>query len=81
MKSPSRANRRDQRARLKKKRRFRWGRDLRNDPQTLSALVDTACPCSCAMCDNPRKFTGELTLQERRANQPDARRERFAVDP
>lgn len=25
-------------------------------------------PCSCFMCGNPRKFWGELTMQEKRAD-------------
>lgn len=38
-------------------------------------LIDSAaglyanhgCNCSCSMCGNPRRYFGELTLQERRA--------------
>ncbi len=28
-------------------------------------------PCSCWMCGNPRRYFGERSLQERRANQED----------
>lgn len=52
--------------RLKAKRRFCWGQDLRyeeNDKYYLA--VDTPKPCSCAACGNPRKYNKERTLQEK----------------
>lgn len=29
-------------------------------------LIQTPCPCSCAMCGNSRRHFGERTIQERR---------------
>jgi len=51
----NRAIRRGHVQRLKNKRRFHFGRDLRNDPVSLAKAVDTPTPCSCAMCCNIRK--------------------------
>lgn len=61
-----RALRRHHVARLKRSRRFHWGRDLAQEPKPLAKAVDTPCPCSCWMCGNPRRYFGELTPQERR---------------
>lgn len=61
------AVRRHHRERLKKSRRFHWGRDLSSEPSRLGMAVDTPHPCSCAMCGNPRKHFDELTLQELKA--------------
>lgn len=60
---------RKHRARLKRNRRFYWGRDLLQEPGMLSRTVETPCTCSCWMC-RPRKYDGE-TMQERRAKQDD----------
>jgi hypothetical protein len=51
-----RAIRRAHRARLKKARRFHWGRRLRGS--ALGMVVDTPTPCSCWMCGNPRRYFG-----------------------
>lgn len=61
----SRSIRRHHRTRLKAKRRFHWGRDLRQEPKALSQAIDTPCPCSCWGCGNPRRNLGERTRQER----------------
>lgn len=60
------ALRRHHHQRLKKSRRYRWGRDLRREPHQLAKVINTPTPCSCPMCGNPRRYFGELTLQERR---------------
>ena len=66
MKKHSRAQRRHDRARLKKKRRNHWGygRDgwrsychvgINEMPKDVAGMVvDTPTPCSCYMCGNPR---------------------------
>jgi len=66
----SRAQRRHDRARLKKKRHTHWGygkqgwrsycgteRDSQYEmsPTTLGMVVNTPTPCSCYMCGNPRR--------------------------
>jgi hypothetical protein len=61
------AERRHHRERLKKARRFHWGRDLRGEDQQIGLAVDTPTPCSCPMCGNPRKFFGDKSIQERSA--------------
>lgn len=66
--SRGRAWRRHQRARLKAARKHYWN-GWRSDPSASSRLVKTPTPCSCAMCGNPRKYFGEPTLQEQRADQ------------
>jgi len=58
------------RERLKAKRRFHWGQDLLlNDNDKKHIVVDTPTPCSCWMCGNPRKYSGEKTKQERSFDQ------------
>ena len=42
------------------------GRETESIEQRARYLVQTPCPCSCAMCGNPRKHFGERTIQERR---------------
>lgn len=64
MKDTKRMLRRHHVARLKKARRFHWGRDLINDPKRLAKTVNTPCSCSCHMCGNPRKWWNEKTMQE-----------------
>jgi hypothetical protein len=65
-----RSERRAHIERLKKKRRFYWGKDLHHinnelDPgRQLGMVVDTPKPCSCWMCSNPRRGLNERTLQE-----------------
>ncbi len=60
---------RHHRDRLKKNRRFHWGRDLLHEEKNLSKAIDTPCPCSCFMCGNPRRYFKALTMQERRAQE------------
>lgn len=48
------AQRRADRARLRKKRgRYWWGHRL--TAKEASMVVDTPTPCSCWMCGNPRR--------------------------
>lgn len=65
MKDMSRAIRRHHAARLKRARRFYFGRDFRNDPHGLGMVLHTPTPCSCWMCGNPRRHVGR-TRQELR---------------
>lgn len=60
------ADRRRQAARLRAKRQFHWGRDLRGEPKHLAKAVNTPKPCSCAACGNKRRICG-ATMQERKA--------------
>jgi len=61
-----RAIRRHHRARLLKARRNHYGGDWA--AIAGGKLVNTATPCSCWMCGNPRKYTGELTIAELKAD-------------
>jgi hypothetical protein len=65
-KSTKRAIRRHHLARLKRARRFYFGRNLTNEAVILGKLANTATPCSCFMCGSPRRYFLELTMQERR---------------
>lgn len=65
MKETKRAIRRHHIKRLKRNRIIWWGRKL--DAKEISQVVDTPTPCSCSMCGNPRKWFGESTIQERKA--------------
>lgn len=65
-KSTKRAIRRHHLARVKRARRFFFGRNLTNEAAILGKLAHTATPCSCFMCGNPRRYFLELTMQERR---------------
>lgn len=68
-KNMSRAARRSETRRLKAKRRFYYGRDLAQDPVRLGIVVHTAANCSCHYCRNPRRHSGERTIQELRVLQ------------
>ncbi len=57
-----RAMRRAQVQRLKKNRARWWGRDL--SPKEKGLAVNTPTVCSCSICGNPRKYSGERTVQE-----------------
>ena len=35
-------------------------------PKRVGMAVHTACACSCWMCGNPRRHSGERTIQERK---------------
>lgn len=50
----SKAQRRHHEARIKAKRRFTYGRDLRDDPRALGMAAATPTPCSCWLCDNQK---------------------------
>lgn len=40
------------------------------DPRNIGKVASThGKPCSCWMCGNPRRYFGELTVQERRFHQ------------
>lgn len=71
LKNHARALRRHHRARLKKNRRYYWGREGLADwtPCSLGKAIDTPHPCSCLGCGNSRRWLGERTIQERRAYQ------------
>lgn len=60
-----RAVRRHHRERLKKVRKGHWGY-FDKTPRQLGILVNTSAVCSCWMCRNERRVTGERTVQERR---------------
>lgn len=60
------AIRRHHRDRIKRKRAGHFGGNAGSTPRKLGMVVSTAAPCSCAMCGNPRKLFGDLTMQERR---------------
>lgn len=55
----SRAIRRHHKERLKKKRQHYF-----TAAGSLHIVADTPCVCSCAMCSNKRKYSGEKTCQE-----------------
>jgi hypothetical protein len=59
------ARRRADRDRLRHNRLYWWGRRL-CEGRELGAIIDTPTPCSCWMCGNPRRYLGEITVQERR---------------
>jgi hypothetical protein len=40
--------------------------------QLAKRLLRTRKPCSCSACGNPRRYFGEKTIQERRAEMLDA---------
>lgn len=70
----ARALRRHHRARLKKARKFYWGRGGRAEfdfgwtARSLGQVIDTPCICSCPMCGHYRDTEGP-TVQERRVYQ------------
>lgn len=64
MESMKRALRRHHAKRLKKNRKQHWGMPL--EPKALGRVLNTATPCSCWMCGNPRRRFGTKSLQERR---------------
>ena len=59
-----------QRERIKAKRwrRIFWQWDrIEPDDRTVGRYYHTPVPCSCPMCGNPRRYFGQPTVQERRA--------------
>lgn len=59
----SRAQRRADNSRLKKNRETRHP-DAFNTPRRRGLLLNTATPCSCFMCGNPRKNFKAQSLKE-----------------
>lgn len=51
--------------RLKAKRRFHWGRDLRGDARELGKAVASPAICSCWLCSPGKR--GEASVRERSA--------------
>ena len=37
------------------------------EPRRVGMYAETPKPCSCWMCGNPRRYHGEMSMQERRA--------------
>lgn len=62
----TRAERRSHRARLKRARKWWWGRILA--AKELGKVVDTPTPCSCWVCGNPRRYFGEEHISKLRAD-------------
>lgn len=70
-KHPKRALRRHHLARVKKLRARYYGGDVRDVPAAEQAchigrFAHTVPDCSCWMCGHPRRYCGEVTMQERR---------------
>lgn len=72
LKNMARALRRHHAGRLKAKRRVYWGHHrggpyaLEWTARQLGLVLNTPHPCSCLVCGNERRWTGERTLQEQR---------------
>lgn len=62
-----RALRRHHLNRIKKNRKFYWGREL--NEEELGIVAKTTKTTKCACCGNPRRYFGKKTLQEKRAEQ------------
>lgn len=60
------ALKRHHRQRIKRNRRYHFGRDL-SGKIAHSQVIDTPTPCSCWMCGNERRYFKKLTLQELRS--------------
>lgn len=48
------------------KKRSKHQNAIEGSEKNRGMRLHTATLCSCAMCGNPRKFTGKLTIQELR---------------
>jgi len=59
--------RRHHERRIKERMRSYYGGYARNNARALGKLAQSRSPCSCWMCGNPRRYSGESTLQERRS--------------
>jgi hypothetical protein len=66
--STKHARRRHQRARIKQRVRYYYGRDLAADPRAWGLAVQTRQLCSGYCCGNPRRHFGNVTRQEYRAD-------------
>lgn len=51
------------RERIKRKRHYHWGRDLKGDKKSLGKAAKTPTPCSCWMCANKRKLHGKTRAE------------------
>jgi len=71
IKNMKRAVRRHHYKRLKKKRQNYWGKSL--SAERIGFVVNTPHPCSCYLCGNPRKHFGQLTIQEIKQKEKEAR--------
>lgn len=60
----SRALKLHHRERIKKNRRFYFGRDLINEPRYIGMAINTPAPCSCLGCGNDRQYEG-MTRKEK----------------
>lgn len=60
------------RDRIKRNRRFHWGRDLRGDDKALSKAVNTPHPCSCPMCGNGRGPTRQQSKFDLRTKEDES---------
>ncbi len=61
------ALRRRHERRVKRRVRDYYSAYARSDARASGKLAHTRQLCSCWMCGNPRRYFGEITLQERRA--------------
>jgi hypothetical protein len=61
----SRALKVHHRNRLKRNRRFYWGRNMIENTKPLGFAINTPAPCSCPMCGNSRRYEGK-SINERR---------------
>ena len=57
--------------RIKRKRRRIWQDYPFADARVAGIVTTTPCRCSCVFCGNPRRWWGEPTVQERRAEEFD----------
>lgn len=67
----SRALRRHHEERIKERVKSYYGGYV-HDARQIGKLAHARTPCSCWMCGNPRKYDGEVTMQEKRRRSPDA---------
>ena len=65
----SRALRRHHEQRIKDRIRVYYCGAFRDNPRRLGYVAHSRTLCSCWMCGNPRKWHGEVSVQERRAAQ------------
>jgi hypothetical protein len=66
----SRAFRRHQEQRIKRRVAGYYGGYARENPRAIGQLARTRTPCSCWMCGNARRYFKEPTLQEQRTAPP-----------
>jgi len=66
VKDTTKAQRRHDAARVKNNRSAHLVVRNMQSPKALGKNAATPAACSCHMCGNPRKFRGEITMQERK---------------